>query len=317
MKNECLNSIQIQAVVDGEAGAAERAHVATCGACASRVARRQQQIAEIEQTLNAPIAMPAPLAERVQSTFASGAAGATRLRAPNGGGRRRWVYSGFAVAAATLIAVLFIVPAVRKHDATVSASEILAKSANRLAAAPAANVDFLVYELVLDGVPREMMPDHENGTGTYRVQEVVDHSVAGRYRLATYDPSGAELSSVAQDPATGRRVMTVRVDGQPYRFETTLPAAQTLSVPDIERLHMQATVALMQASGNRRLQTIDAPDGQRVPDRRAARQHDDAGGRVGSDGGTSDRRRVGLSRRRVGREGRVPEAAVRLLGTSC
>ena len=191
MNHNCLNDIQIQAVVDGEAGAAERAHVATCGACASRVARRQQQIAEIEQTLNAPIAMPAPLAERVQSTFASGASGATRLRAPNGGGRRRWVYSGFAVAAVTLIAVLFIVPAVRKHDATVSASEILAKSANQLAAAPGANVDSLVYELVLDGVPREMMLDHENGSGAYRVQEVVDHSVAGRYRLATYDPSGA------------------------------------------------------------------------------------------------------------------------------
>ena len=260
--NPCLNSIQIQAVADGEAGAAERAHVATCGACAARVARRRQQITEIEQTLNAPVAMPASLAERVDTALATGAAGATRLRPSSGGGRRRWIYSGFAVAVATLIAVLFIVPAVRKHDTTVSAAEILAKSANQLAAAPAANVERLVYELVLDGVPREIMPDHANGTGAYRVQEVIDHSVAGRYRLATYDPSGVELSSVAQDPATGRRVMTVRVDGQPYRFETTLPATQTLSVPEIERLHMQATVTLMQASGNQRVQVIDAPDGR-------------------------------------------------------
>jgi hypothetical protein len=144
----------------------------------------------------------------------------------------------------------------------VSAAEILARSANQLASTPARSVEFLVYELALDGVPREMMPDHDSGTGSYRVQEVIDHSVSGRYRLTSYDASGVALSSVAQDPTTGRRVMSVRVDGQPYRFETTLPGGQPLSVPEIERLHMQATVALMQASGNQRLQVIDAPDGR-------------------------------------------------------
>jgi hypothetical protein len=275
MNNHCLNDIQIQAVVDGEAVAAERAHVATCGACAARVARRQQQIAEVEQTLNAPVAMPAALAQRVEELFLpDGEAadrargrGATRLRDRRGiglqsEGRRRWIYSGFAVAVATLVAILFIVPALRKRDTTVSAAEILAKSATQLAAAPAANVDFLVYELALDGAPRDLMPDHGNGNGTYRVQEVIDHSTAGRYRMTSYDASGVELSSVAQDPATGRRVMMVRVDGQPYRFESTLPAAPTLSVPDIERLHMQASVALMQASGNQSLQIVDSPDGR-------------------------------------------------------
>ncbi|HEX6465631.1 MAG TPA: hypothetical protein VFZ98_14315 [Vicinamibacterales bacterium] len=260
--NHCLTDIQIQAVVDGEAGPLERAHVATCGACATRVARRQQQSAEIEHTVNAPVPVPPALAERVRSSLATGTAGATRLRGSSDGGRRRWIYSGFAVAAATLITVLFIAPALRKRDTTVSAAEILAKSASQLAAAPAGNVDFLVYELSLDGVPRDMMPDHVNGTGTYRVQEVIDHSVVGRYRLTSYDPSGVELSSLAQDPATGRRVMAVRVDGQLYRFETTLPAGQTLSVPEIERLHMQASVALMQASGNQTVQIVDAPDGR-------------------------------------------------------
>jgi hypothetical protein len=274
MNNHCLNDIQIQAVVDGEAGAAERAHVATCGACAARAARRQQQIAEIEQTLNAPVTMPPLLAQRVEGAFRletdaadrSHERGATRLRdrrvSLRSPGRRRWIYSGFAVAAATLVAVLFIVPAVRKRDTAVSAAEILAKSATQLAAAPASNVDFLVYELALDGAPRDMMPDHGSGNGTYHVQEVVDHSVPGRYRLTSYDASGVELSSVAQDPATGRRVMMVRVDGQPYRFESTLSAAPTLSVPEIERLHMQASVALMQASGNQSLQVVDSPDGR-------------------------------------------------------
>jgi hypothetical protein len=158
--------------------------------------------------------------------------------------------------------VLFIVPLVRKHDSVVSAAEILAKSASRLAAPQASGVESLVYELSLGGVPRDIMPDQDHGDGTYRVQEVIDHSVAGRFRLATYDSSGAELSSVAQDPTAGRRVMTVRVDGQAYRFESTLPAAQAPSLPEIERLHMQATIALMQASGTQNLQIVDAPDGR-------------------------------------------------------
>jgi hypothetical protein len=262
---ECLNSTQIQAVADGEAGAAERAHVATCDACAARVARRQQQISEIERTLNAPVAVPPSLAMRVDAALGAGAAGATRLRASSRGARtpgRRWVYSSFAVVAATLVAVLFIVPAVRKRDTTVSAAEILAKSASRLAAAPADGVEFLEYELVLDGVPRDMMPDRDNGNGAYHVKQVIDHTVGGRYRLASYDASGVQLSSVAQDPATGRRVMAMRVDGQPYRFETTLPAGQPLSLPDIERLHMQASVALMEASGNQSLQVVNTPDGR-------------------------------------------------------
>jgi hypothetical protein len=262
---ECLNSIQIQAVADGEAGAAERAHVATCGACAARVARRQQQISELGRTLNASAGVPPSLAKRVDAAFGAGAAGATRLRPETygaGTSGRRWVYSGFAVAAATLVAVVFIVPAVRKRDTTVSASEILAKSASRLAVAPTDGVEFLEYELVLDGVPRDMMPDRDNGNGAYHVKQVIDHTMAGHYLLASYDASGVQLSSVAQDPATGRRVMAMRVDGQPYRFEMTLPAEQSLSLPDIERLHMQASVALMEASGNQSLQVVNTPDGR-------------------------------------------------------
>jgi hypothetical protein len=259
----CLNEIQIQAVADGESGASERAHVATCGACAGRVARRQQQVADLERTVNPSGALPGPLAERVGAALAAGAGGATRLRSTPGRGRRpaRWVYSGFAVAAATLVAVLFVIPAMRKRDATVSAAEILARSASQLAATPANGIESLVYELTLGGVPREMTPEYATTDGVYRVKQVIDHATPGHYLIATYDASGTQLSAVAQDPSAGRRVMAMRVDGQPYRFEMTLPAGPTLSVPDIQRLHMQASVALMQASGNQRLQTLDTPDG--------------------------------------------------------
>jgi hypothetical protein len=105
-----------------------------------------------------------------------------------------------------------------------------------------------------------MMPDHENGT--YRMRQVIDHDTAGRYLLATYDPSGALVSSIVQDPAANRRVVSARVEDVPYRFEFTLPDNVTLSPPELERLHMEACVAMMQASGNQQLHVIDGAAGR-------------------------------------------------------
>ena len=96
---------------------------------------------------------------------ASSARGATRLReagAPRGPWTRA-VWSGAAVTVATLAVVLIVVPMV-KGRATVSAAEILAKSATQLAQRASAGIELLEYELVLDGVPRGMMPDNDNGT---------------------------------------------------------------------------------------------------------------------------------------------------------
>jgi len=120
----------------------------------------------------------------------------------------------------------------------------------------------LVYELSVGGAPLEMMPEYAAQGGGYRIKQIIDHAVPGHYLFASYDGAGVQVSSVAQDPATGRRVMAMRVDGQPYRFETTLPAGGGLSLPEIQRLHMQASLALMQASGDQRLQVLDTPDGR-------------------------------------------------------
>jgi hypothetical protein len=226
------------------------------------VAARQQQLADLARTLNAP-AMPVSVSARVATVLAAGATGATRLRTATAPRRpSRWIYSGFAIAAATLVAVLFVIPALRRRDATVSAAEILARSASQLAVAPARGVEVLVYELSLGGAPLEMMAQYAGGNGPYRIKQVIDHAEPGHYLFASYDAAGVPVFSVAQDPATGRRVMALRVDGRAYRFETTLPAARALSLPDIQRLHMQASVALMQASGNQRLQVLDTPDGR-------------------------------------------------------
>ena len=258
---KCLTDAQIQAVVDREAADDIRQHAESCVPCGDRVGARQALAAAVVAAINTPAVVPPGVSRRVHLALSEGSsAGATRLKAgvAPGGSSRRALWAMAAVAAATLIAVVFIAPLVR-GPATVSASEILARSASRLAER-VTGVELLEYELTLDGVPREMMPDHENGT--YRVKQVIDHDTAGRYLVATYDPKGQRLSSIVQDPAANLRVVSARVEDIPYRFEFSLPANVTLSPPEMERLHMQASVAMMQASGNQQLQIIDSGSGR-------------------------------------------------------
>ena len=59
-------------------------------------------------------------------------------------------------------------------------------------------IEVLEYELVLDGVPKEMMPDQADGT--YRVWQAIDHGVPGRFRFASYTADGRMLTSIAEDP---------------------------------------------------------------------------------------------------------------------
>jgi hypothetical protein len=128
-------------------------------------------------------------------------------------------------------------------------------------AAATRGVDVLEYELTLGGVPKEMIPDQIDGT--YRVWQAIDHDVPGRFRFASYTPDGRMFSSIAEDPLTKHRVAAFTSDGQPYRFDVTLPSgAAAMSLPEVERLHMEASIALMQASGNQLLETIDGPNGR-------------------------------------------------------
>ena len=257
---KCLDDAQVQALVDNEAADDVRAHAASCEGCAARLEKRRTVIDAALLALDIP-APVATLQRRVEQAVVSSAPrGATRLRetaAPPGRWRRA-AWSGAAVAVATVVVVLFVVPMV-KGPATVSAAEILAKSANRLAQTASAGVELLEYQLVLDGVPREMMPDNSNGT--YRVSQVIDHDSPGHFRYSSFAPDGRLLTSIAQDPSRRQRVSLIRVDDQRYRFEFVVPDGDVPSLPEIERLHMQATVAMMQASGQQVMQTVDSPDG--------------------------------------------------------
>jgi hypothetical protein len=259
----CLNDAQIQSIVDREGGDAAQDHAASCPACQARVRDRQAAMRAIAQAMSVREDIPPDVSLRVERALADASTpGATRLRESKGGRWtwRRAAWSAGAVAAATLVAIVFVAPLV-KGPSTVSAAEILAKSANQLAARVTTGVEVLEYELALDGVPREMMPDHADGV--YHVKQIIDHDASGRYFVATYGPDGRLLSSVAQNPATRRRVVAILVEDQPYRFEFSVPDGVVLSLPEMERLHMQASVTMMQASGDQLLQVIDAPDGRR------------------------------------------------------
>jgi hypothetical protein len=262
----CLNDALIQAIADNEAPADARAHAASCETCARRVGERQAQLARLAAAFGDPRGMPEPLARRVERAVDEAAAtpasagGATRLR-PSGPARdwRRTGWGTAALAAATLVVVMVIVP-MMKTSTTVSAAEILARSASKLAETATSGIEIRQYELALDGVPREMMPDRENGT--YRVWQAIDHDAPGRFRYASFAPGGRLLTSIAQNPAARTRTSAIRVDDQLYRFELTLPPGNLPSLPEIERLHMQASVMLMQASGQQVLQTIQDATGR-------------------------------------------------------
>jgi hypothetical protein len=256
----CLTNPRIQAVADGESSSAEHEHVASCAGCTERVAMRRAQTASLAELSNG-IEMPAESALRIEHSLASNR-GATRLRVPDQ--RRRWhppVWGTGGLVAATLAAVLFVAPMLKQDGGTVSAAEVLAHSASRLSQTVASGVEVLMYELVLDGVPKAMAVDHANGT--YRVWQAIDHDHPGRFRFASTAVDGTPISSIAQDPASGRRTLFLNLEGQPFRFNVTIPAEQGISLPELERLHMEASIAMMQASGNQMLEVIDTPDGRK------------------------------------------------------
>ena len=257
---KCLNDAQIQAIVDNEADDRLQHHAETCADCGERVRARRALTAGMLRHLDVPAAIGAAASRRVTRALADGSArGATRLREDARAAWRGALWSGGAVAAATLLAIFVVFPML-KGPTTVSAAEILARSASKLAQRVTTGVEFLDYQLTLDGVPRELMPDQIDGS--YRVRQVIDHDTPGRFLVTTYAPDGQLVHSVAQNPATHRRIVHVLTDGRAFRFEFAVSEAAAMSLPEMERLHMEASVAMMQASGNQDLKVVDSDAGR-------------------------------------------------------
>ena len=256
----CLSEAEVQAVADGEG---DRAHVGGCVVCAGRVAERRRVLASMETLMAEPAAVPPGLARKVEEALAAASPvrGATRLRS-EGSSRPPWrrVGWGAGLAAAAAAVVMLVVLPMMEGPGTVSAAEVLQHSLERLTRPVTRGVELLEYELALEGVPNEVMPEEESGT--YRIQQLVDHDVPGRYRIFTYASDGALLSAVSEDPAAARRTSFARIGGRAYRFDFSLkgPAPQ-LSMAELERMHAEACIAIMQASGDQMLSVIEDAEG--------------------------------------------------------
>ena len=256
-----LTNAQVQAVADDQGPQVDRDHAASCATCGAQVIERRQVAASFASAMNA-VDMPQSTARRVETelTAAAVARGATRLRPATQA--RRWqpaAWGTAGLAAAIALAIVFVAPLMKEDRGAVSAAEILAHSANQLAQA-ATGIELLEYELVLDGVPKDLMPDHANGT--YHVRQAIDHTTPGKFRFSSYGPGGQPITSIAQDPVSGQRVMMVNLDGQIYRFEVSVPSTVGPSLPEMERLHMEASIMMMQASGHQLLEVVETAEGR-------------------------------------------------------
>ncbi len=256
----CLTDVEIQAAADNEAPADAMAHAAECRRCKELVDERRRRLAALEHAIAERTAVPSAAAGRIERAILAGqpAAGATRLRDVTP--RPIWQRAGWSAAAvvAAVVALVFIVPAVRGPE-TVSAAEILSKSASTLSAAER-GVELREYELVLDGMPRDLMPDDANGT--YRIRQAIDHDTRGRFKFASYSQDGRLLTSIAQDPIARTRVSLMRVDDRYCRFEFSVPATDVPTLPELERLYLETSIAMMQSSGQQLLQEVETPQGK-------------------------------------------------------
>lgn len=243
--SKCLNEAQIRAVADGEAAAAERQHVEACGECRTRVETARRAAHELSSMV-ANLSVPPSLndAARLARHSRTGATTLRDVRRPN---VRLWATAG-AVAGAILI-VVFALPPLDAPRA-ISAAEVLDRSLQTLSAT--SGVELREFDLDLT------LPSFGAGrSGTYRIEQLVDHDTPGRYRAVRYAPDGTLIEGISEDPAAGRRVVTVNIDGQPFVFRLTTASAQSLSLRDIERHHIQAVIRLLQATAGQTLRKIE------------------------------------------------------------
>ena len=207
--------------------------------------RRHDQLADlVREALADGEPSPERFAAMRSQVSRAAAPGATTLR--DRPARRGWWIGGIAAAAATIALAFLLLPAFEKQT-TVSAAEMLGRSRAALAAG-GTGVEVLTYDLGVGGVLAELLPDEQSGTFT--VEETIDHDHPGRYRLLKIAPGGEVVGGVADDPV--RRIQTryLRAHGRGYllRFSGGAPAA--FSIPDAKRTVLQALVTLMQAEAN-------------------------------------------------------------------
>lgn len=245
--SRCLTDEELQAVADREAPQDQADHATQCPRCSDRLAVRRELIQEAVRAVGSDD-LPDRARAAIRSRLEGGShAGATTLRRVRVARRRAW---GIPIAAAALIVLLLVVLPGIDRQTTVSAAEILARSRTALAA-PAAGIEVLTYDLDVDGVLAELIPEEQSGRFT--VEELVDHDHAGRFRIVKLAPDGQVVGGAADDPRHGTRIRYVRVNGRGFllKFDGAEPAA--LSLLALKRSVLQTFIGVMQASSGQQM----------------------------------------------------------------
>jgi hypothetical protein len=186
-----------------------------------------------------------------ESTNATRRSGATTLRGV--ASPWRWHAGWIATAAAAALIVAWAFPAVDRST-TVSAAEILDRSQQALSAS-VSGVEKITYDLTLDGILLQLLP--EGQAGRFTVEETVDHDHPGRLRIVKLADDGRLAAGLADDPVARTRVRYVRFDSRGYLLRFTDAPALPLSLASARRLALQVLLGLMQTSANPSLVEID------------------------------------------------------------
>jgi len=247
----CLTDIEVQAVVDGEAGEASRVHAAECARCRRLVDERRRDVTAVTAAASSGAISPA-FESRIQRAIADGrpARGATTLRAaPFGASRRRaWISAAAAAAAAAI--VIFVILPKAGSPTTLSASEVLGRSLQTMTGAK--GVELLEYDLFVAG----------GMSGSHRIVHLIDHERKGRYRFSNYGPDGALESSVGQESSAGRRFLVVRAEGRGVMVNIEAGAAPQVSLPEMIQALIETSITMMQANRDQTLTVHDTAAGR-------------------------------------------------------
>jgi hypothetical protein len=248
--SRCLTDEELQSVADREAPPDRAAHASQCPRCSDRLAARKRLIDDAVRAVGSDD-LPLPARAAIRSRLESGShTGATTLRHVRV--VRRWAW-GVPVAAGVVIVLLFVVgPGIDRHT-TVSAAEILARSRTALAA-PAAGIEVLTYDLDVEGVLADLIPEEQSGRFT--VEELVDHDHPGRFRIVKLAADGQVVGGAADDPLHRTRIRYVRVNGRGFllTFDGAEPAA--LSLLALKRSALQTFIGVMQASSGQTMTQV-------------------------------------------------------------
>jgi hypothetical protein len=250
--SRCLSDERLQAIADGESTGNDR-HAIECPRCAERLEARRRMTARLIDAAGTAD-LPDSLRNQMRGRLADGAEriprGATTLRpvrhVPG------WVWAGGAAAAIAILFVLVVVPSVDRRT-TVSAAEILGRSRSALGA-HVAGVEVLTYDLSLEGVLGDLLPqDH---AGRFTVEETIDHDRAGRYRIVKLAAGGEIVEGAADDPVRGTRVRYLRTNGNGFLFRFTAAEPAALSAPALKRALLQTFITFMQTSSGQTVREL-------------------------------------------------------------